>query len=182
MNPTVKRSGWHAPEDTGLWAIADRVAAEACTRDISVCFSCTLVAVHPCSHSRQYAEHRQCSQKVIQLKLVLLRQMYLQFLWVHLLLGRIQVWDCMHDDDHEVLQVWEHLPNDRELFLKAEQAFFDEVTQVSGKLFPFPKDERKAQAVKILKGIHVPRKVPATRLTCRTVSPMLCQYYVPCKH
>lgn len=82
MNPTVKRSGWHAPEDTGLWAIADRVAAE----------------------------------------------------------------------------VWEHLPNDRELFLKAEQAFFDEVTQVSGKLFPFPKDERKAQAVKILKGIHVPRK------------------------
>ncbi|KAA6416579.1 MAG: phosphatidylinositol 4-kinase alpha-like, partial [Trebouxia sp. A1-2] len=78
MNPTVKRSGWHAPEDTGLWAIADRV--------------------------------------------------------------------------------WEHLPNDRELFLKAEQAFFDEVTQVSGKLFPFPKDERKAQAVKILKGIHLPRK------------------------
>ena len=28
MNPTVKRSGWHAPEDSGLWAIADRVAAE----------------------------------------------------------------------------------------------------------------------------------------------------------
>ena len=28
MNPTVKRSGWHPPEDTGLWAIADRVAAE----------------------------------------------------------------------------------------------------------------------------------------------------------
>jgi len=95
--------------------------------------------------------------------------MYLQFLWVHLLLGRIQVWDCMHDDDHEVLQVWEHLPNDRELFLKAEQAFFDEVTQVSGKLFPFPKDERKAQAVKILKGIHVPRKVKLSRTTCTTI-------------
>ena len=92
--------------------------------------------------------------------------MSLQSLWVHLLLGRAQVWDCVHDDDHEVLQVWEHLPNDRELFLKAEQAFFDEVTQVSGKLFPFPKDERKAQAVKILKGIHVPRKVPLTRITC----------------
>ena len=28
MNPTVKRSGWHPPEDTGLWAIADRVALE----------------------------------------------------------------------------------------------------------------------------------------------------------
>ena len=30
--------------------------------------------------------------------------------------------------------------------------------QVSGKLFPFSKDERKAQAVKILKGIRVPRR------------------------
>ena len=75
----------------------------------------------------------------------------------------------MHGDENEVLQVWEHLPNDRELFLKAEQAFFDEVTQVSGKLFPFPKDERKAQAVKILKEIHVPRKVPLTRTTCTTI-------------
>ena len=28
MNPTVKRSGWHPPEDTGLWAIADRVVLE----------------------------------------------------------------------------------------------------------------------------------------------------------
>lgn len=63
-----------------------------------------------------------------------------------------------------MLQVWEHLPDDREAFLKAEQAFFDEVTQVSGKLFPFPKDERKAQAVKILQGIQVPRKVPLALL------------------
>ena len=53
------------------------------------------------------------------------------------------------------------MPNDREAFLKAEQAFFDQVTQTSGKLFPFPKDERKAQAVKILQGIQVPRKVAA---------------------
>lgn len=66
------------------------------------------------------------------------------------------------------MQVWEHLPNDREAFLKAEQAFFDEVTQTSGKLFPFPKDERKAQAVKILKNIHVPRKVMPSGLHCRT--------------
>jgi hypothetical protein len=48
MNPTVKRSGWHAPEDTGLWAIADRVAAEACTCIISICLSCNLLTVHPC--------------------------------------------------------------------------------------------------------------------------------------
>lgn len=50
MNPTVKRSGWHAPEDTGLWAIADRVAAEACTRIISIFLSCNLLAVHPCTY------------------------------------------------------------------------------------------------------------------------------------
>ena len=30
--------------------------------------------------------------------------------------------------------------------------------QVSGKLFPFTKDERKAQAVRILKGIRLPRR------------------------
>ena len=29
---------------------------------------------------------------------------------------------------------------------------------MSGKLFPFTKDERKAQAVRILKGIRVPRR------------------------
>lgn len=45
MNPTVKRSGWHAPEDTGLWAIADRVAAEACTHIISI----HLPAITDCS-------------------------------------------------------------------------------------------------------------------------------------
>ena len=67
----------------------------------------------------------------------------------------------MQDNTQAVVQVWDYLPNDRELFLKAEQAFFDEVTQVSGKLFPFAKDERKAQAVKILQTIHVPRKVSA---------------------
>ena len=68
----------------------------------------------------------------------------------------------MQHDTQAAVQVWDHLPNDRELFLKAEQAFFDEVTQVSGKLFPFPKDERKAQAVKILQTMHVPRKVSTT--------------------
>eukprot|EP00891_Asterochloris_glomerata_P007299 jgi/Astpho2/7299/e_gw1.00113.17.1_t len=50
------------------------------------------------------------------------------------------------------------MPKDKLEFLQAELSFFDEVTQVSGKLFPFSKDERKAQAVKILKGIRVPRR------------------------
>ena len=66
--------------------------------------------------------------------------------------------------------MWEHLPNDREAFLKAEQAFFDEVTQTSGKLFPFPKDERKAQAVKILKNIHLHRKVMTPDLQQRALT------------
>ena len=80
-------------------------------------------------------------------------------IWL-LLLAHIDVWIVL-------IQVWEHLPDQREAFLKAEQAFFDEVTQVSGKLFPFPKDERKAQAVKILQGIQVPRKVSCqTCLAC----------------
>ena len=42
MNPTVKRSGWHPPEDTGLWAIADRVALEVS----SVCLHLYAMALH----------------------------------------------------------------------------------------------------------------------------------------
>ena len=37
MNPTVKRSGWHPPEDTGLWAIADRIALEVCHLGTTSC-------------------------------------------------------------------------------------------------------------------------------------------------
>ena len=37
MNPTVKRSGWHPPEDTGLWAIADRIALEVCHLGTTLC-------------------------------------------------------------------------------------------------------------------------------------------------
>ena len=43
MNPTVKRSGWHPPEDTGLWAIADRVALQV------ICLN--LVAKPDCTHA-----------------------------------------------------------------------------------------------------------------------------------
>jgi len=41
--------------------------------------------------------------------------------------------------------------------LKAESAFFNDVTAVSGKLYPVPKDERKAAAVNFLSEIHVSR-------------------------
>jgi len=72
------------------------------------------------------------------------------------------------------VQVWEHLPDDREAFLKAEQAFFDEVTQTSGKLFPFPKDGRKAEAVKILKNIRLPRKVTLPNVAVTLLSRRQC--------
>lgn len=41
--------------------------------------------------------------------------------------------------------------------LDAESRFFDEVTEVSGKLYPIPKDERKAAAVEFLSEIAVSR-------------------------
>ena len=30
FHPTVKRSGWQPPKDTGLWAIADSLHEEVC--------------------------------------------------------------------------------------------------------------------------------------------------------
>lgn len=95
FNPTVKRSNWTPPADTGLWAVADR-----------------------------------------------LRQR---------LMGEL------HGPVMERLQ--------------AELNFFNEVTEVSGKLYPVPKDERKAEAVKLLKDIRVPRGdlyIP-TNPDCRVV-------------
>ncbi len=41
--------------------------------------------------------------------------------------------------------------------LDAESRFFDEVTEVSGKLYPIPKDERKAAAVEFLSEIAITR-------------------------
>eukprot|EP00887_Chlorella_sp_A99_P002072 scaffold21.g2072.t1 len=81
FNPTVKRSGWTPPSDTGLWAIADRV------------------------HKRLLEE--------------------------------------LHGPVRERLL--------------AELSFFDEVTAVSGKLYPVPKEERKSAAVKFLSEIALPR-------------------------
>ncbi|KAL4452207.1 hypothetical protein ABPG75_007869 [Micractinium tetrahymenae] len=81
FNPTVKRSNWSPPADTGLWGIADRM--------------------------------------------------------------RQRVLGELHGPVMERLQ--------------AELSFFDEVTAMSGKLYPVPKDERKAAAVKLLEGITVPR-------------------------
>ena len=41
--------------------------------------------------------------------------------------------------------------------LQAELDFFDEVTDVSGRLYPVPKDQRKGAAVDILRQLTVPR-------------------------
>ncbi len=41
--------------------------------------------------------------------------------------------------------------------LQAELDFFDEVTEVSGRLYPVPKDQRKGAAVDLLRQLAVPR-------------------------
>ena len=46
-----------------------------------------------------------------------------------------------------LLQVFEQMPGDDLAFLRAELAFFDNVTGISGALYKVPKDERKAAAV-----------------------------------
>jgi uncharacterized protein YpmB len=46
-------------------------------------------------------------------------------------------------------QVWEVQTEDKKGRLKAELDFFDAVTSISGKLYPVPRDERKAAAVKL---------------------------------
>ncbi len=74
FNPTVKRSGWHPPSDTGLWKPAEAMRA----------------------------------------------------------------------------RVWESLGAQQVAFLKAEMAFFDAVTDVSGKLYPVPKYNRRIKAAEFL--------------------------------
>ena len=49
------------------------------------------------------------------------------------------------------LQVWSSLPPATLEHLKAELDFFDKVTNVSGQLYPVPKDERKAGAVRLVR-------------------------------
>ena len=69
MNPTVKRSGWHPPEDTGLWAIADRVTLEVCI----ILATCTCYAVvlpaagehpFPCGRDHSALSFISCAQNV----------------------------------------------------------------------------------------------------------------------
>ena len=79
--PAVKRSGWQAPVDSGLWALADGLTA----------------------------------------------------------------------------RVWSAMPPDKLARLAAELEYFDAVTAVSGALYPVPKDERKNEAVRLVRGIDVPR-------------------------
>ena len=50
-------------------------------------------------------------------------------------------------------QAWKSLSPAKMEFLKAELDFFDQVTNVSGKLYPVPKDERKAAAVDIVRKV-----------------------------
>lgn len=56
--------------------------------------------------------------------------------------------------------MWDALPSSTAAFLKAELEFFDQVTGISGKLFPVVKDERKAAAVKFLAKIKVVSLTP----------------------
>lgn len=48
------------------------------------------------------------------------------------------------------LQVWSSITPEKLDFLKAELAFFDEVTNVSGQLYPIAKDKRKSAAVNLV--------------------------------
>ena len=51
-------------------------------------------------------------------------------------------------------QVMEQMPNEALEFLKAELDFFDRVTDISGELYPVPKDERKTGAVALAKQVR----------------------------
>ena len=52
------------------------------------------------------------------------------------------------------LQVMEQMPEEALEFLKAELDFFDRVTDISGELYPVPKDERKTGAVALAKQVR----------------------------
>ena len=51
------------------------------------------------------------------------------------------------------LQVMEQMPTEALEFLKAELDFFDRVNDISGELYPVPKDERKTGAVALAKQV-----------------------------
>ena len=72
----------------------------------------------------------------------------------------------MIDGDACMPQVFEQMPKGVLRFLEAELAFFDSVTDISGSLYPVPKDERKAGAVKLAREVR------------RTVNSHLCLLHV----
>ena len=51
-------------------------------------------------------------------------------------------------------RVWATMPADKLAHLEAELAFFDAVTAVSGELYPVAKDERKNEAVRLVKQVR----------------------------
>jgi len=55
-------------------------------------------------------------------------------------------------------RVWSAMPADKLARLRAELAYFDAVTAVSGALYPVPRDERKNEAVKLVREIALPRR------------------------
>ncbi|KAK9821480.1 hypothetical protein WJX74_000721 [Apatococcus lobatus] len=54
-------------------------------------------------------------------------------------------------------RVWESIGSQQATFLRAEMAFFDAVTDVSGKLYPVAKENRRAKAAEYLAEIPLPR-------------------------
>ena len=52
------------------------------------------------------------------------------------------------------IQVWSSLTPEILAYLKAELEFFDKVTNVSGKLYPVPKDERRTAAAELVRQVH----------------------------
>ena len=54
-------------------------------------------------------------------------------------------------------RVWDQLPGGVKVKLAAELKFFSDVTDISGKLYPVPKEERKAAAVRFVQELNMPR-------------------------
>ena len=62
------------------------------------------------------------------------------------------------------MQVWSSLTPEILAYLKAELEFFDKVTNVSGKLYPVPKDERRIAAAELVRQVSL--SFTATKTFC----------------
>lgn len=60
--------------------------------------------------------------------------------------------------------MWAALNEETLAYLKAELDFFDDVTNVSGRLYPVPKDERKSAAVNFVREVRY--EVPSVQQLC----------------